>query len=160
VENGLPAPQASLAVPFVGVTEDVAADLHAFAPALGLHLQAVIGLLAGAYAQTPIEPVSPAPQIAVAPATVVIPELVGRKVRNLENELIGEIRSISVGEDGTLQGVTVSLDAIPALRGRFAHIWWKALHISDNGENVVVDIAAADLHDMVRLTSPDIRPME
>lgn len=110
---------------------------------------------AGAYAQTAIEPVSP--QIAVAPASVNVMTLVGRSVGNLENETIGEIRSISVSDDGTVQGVTVSLDAIPKLSGRFAHIWWKSLQISDNGEKVVFDIATADLHDMIRLTSPAIR---
>jgi hypothetical protein len=64
----------------------------------------LVAFTAGAYAQTPIELVPPAPQIAVAPPTVVIPNLVGHNVRNLENELIGEIRSISVGEDGAVQG--------------------------------------------------------
>lgn len=114
----------------------------------------VAGLLtavtAVAYAQPPVD--SSAPQLAAAPANLA--SLVGRDVRDLNGQTIGEIRSVSMTDDGTVQGVTVSLENIAGLGGRVAHVWWRSLHVSDGGQKVALDIEVADLRDMVQLTSP------
>jgi sporulation protein YlmC with PRC-barrel domain len=101
-----------------------------------------------AYAQTQ-QATSPPPSSTAAPAATMAPadarKLIGRNVKNAENETIGEIKSIFIGKDGKVDSVMVSVGGFLGVGNREVRIAWSDLRISDNGDKVMVNMTRDQL---------------
>jgi sporulation protein YlmC with PRC-barrel domain len=105
---------------------------------------------AAAYAQTPTQPQRATPPVAAAPATVDpgaadASKLIGRNIQNAENETIGEIKSVYIGEDGKVDSVMVSVGGFLGIGDREVRIPWSDLNIRDKGEKVTVNMTKDQL---------------
>lgn len=106
---------------------------------------------AAAYAQ-PQQATSPPPS-ATAPAnTTMAPsatadtrKLIGRNIKNAENETIGEIKSIFINKDGKVDSVIVGIGGFLGVGDREVRIAWSDLKITDDGEKVMVDMTRDQL---------------
>ena len=117
-------------------------------------LAAVIGSLAataGAQAQTPsTAPGHPAARMAdkdltAAPAAADANKLIGRSVKNNNNDTIGKIESVYLDSSGKVDSVIVGVGGFLGMGERYARLHWKDLKISDNGEKVVVNMTKDQL---------------
>jgi len=117
-------------------------------------LAAVIGSLAaatGAQAQSP----STAPghstvrtadkDMTASPAAADAKKLIGRNVKNNNNDTIGEIESVYLDANGKVDSVIVGVGGFLGVGERYARLHWKDLKISDNGEKVVVNMTKDQL---------------
>ena len=120
-------------------------------------LAAVIGSLAaatGAQAQSP----STAPghstvrtadkDMTASPAAADAKKLIGRNVKNNNNDTIGEIESVYLDANGKVDSVIVGVGGFLGVGERYARLHWKDLQISDNGEKVVVNMTKDQLKAM------------
>jgi sporulation protein YlmC with PRC-barrel domain len=120
-------------------------------------LAAVIGSLAAigaAQAQTP----STAPgqsavrtadkDLTAAPAAADAKKLIGRSVKNSNNDTIGKIESVYLDANGKVDSVIVGVGGFLGMGERYARLHWKDLKISDNGEKVVLDMSKDQLKAM------------
>ncbi|MBS0526507.1 MAG: PRC-barrel domain-containing protein [Proteobacteria bacterium] len=117
-------------------------------------LAAVIGSLAAAgavQAQTP----STAPgqstvriadrDMAAAPLAADAKKLIGRSVKNNDDDTIGKIESVYLDANGKVDSVIVGVGGFLGVGERYARLHWKDLKISNNGEKVVVDMTKDQL---------------
>jgi sporulation protein YlmC with PRC-barrel domain len=92
---------------------------------------------------------SPPPASTSAPDAMMAPadarKLIGRSVKNADNETIGEIKSIYIGKDGKVDSVMVSVGGFLGVGDREVRIAWSDLKISDNGEKVMVNMTKDQL---------------
>jgi sporulation protein YlmC with PRC-barrel domain len=72
-------------------------------------------------------------------------KLIGRNVKNAQNETIGEIKSIYIGKDGKVDSVMVNVGGFLGVGDREVRIAWSDLKISDNGEKVMVNMTKDEL---------------
>ena len=72
-------------------------------------------------------------------------KLIGRNIKNAQNETIGEIKSIYIGKDGKVDSVMVSVGGFLGVGNREVRIAWSDLKISDNGEKVMVNMTKDEL---------------
>jgi sporulation protein YlmC with PRC-barrel domain len=120
-------------------------------------LAAVIGSLAAvgaAQAQTPSTvPGQSAVRTAdkdltAAPAAADAKKLIGRSVKNSNNDTIGKIESVYLDANGKVDSVIVGVGGFLGMGERYARLHWKDLKISDNGEKVVLDMSKDQLKAM------------
>lgn len=83
------------------------------------------------------------PHATMAPADA--RKLIGRNVKNAQNETIGEIKSIYIGKDGKVDSVIVSVGGFLGVGNREVRIAWSDLNIMDNGEKVTVNMTKDQL---------------
>src|SRR5262245_44990002 len=108
-------------------------------------LAAVIVCAAGAtaaQAQTPPARDANNPSIALqttAPGGADARKLLGRNVKNLQNETIGEIKSIHLDPNGRVDGIVVSVGGFLGVGEREVLLHWRDLQIDANGEIVRVN---------------------
>jgi len=109
---------------------------------------------ASAYAQPQQAPSPPAPG-----TTTLLPgrdmpaptasgdtrKLIGRTVKNAQDETIGEIKSVYIGPDGKVDSLIVGVGGILGLGEREVRLAWSDLKVSNNGEKVVLDITKDEL---------------
>jgi sporulation protein YlmC with PRC-barrel domain len=75
-------------------------------------------------------------------------KLIGRNVKNPQNDTIGEIESVYINADGKVNSVIVGVGGFLGLGERLVRVAWKDLQISDNGEKVVVNMTKDELKAM------------
>jgi sporulation protein YlmC with PRC-barrel domain len=142
---------------------------------------AVAGLLAAApvaMAQTTTTP-APAPtapsvttpgavKAPVANATdpAVIPggqadakKLIGRNIKNANNDTVGEIKSVFLDKDGKVQTVIVGVGGFLGMGEREVALAWSDLQVSNNGEQVMVNMTKDQLKGLpeYKYTDPKYR---
>ncbi|WP_428664161.1 PRC-barrel domain-containing protein [Reyranella sp.] len=126
-------------------------------------LAAVItGLAAAAHAQTPPS-ASPATPPAATSTTKPMPgshaadakKLIGRNVKNADGDTIGEIKSVYISSDGTVDSVMVGVGGFLGVGEREVQLAWKELQIADNGEKVTVNMSKDQLKAMAPYTYKD-----
>ncbi len=90
------------------------------------------------------------PPTATAPAadSVKSDRLIGRSVVNAQNETIGDINSVYLNKDGKVDSVIVGVGGFLGMGEREVALKWSDLHISDNGNKIVVDATKDQLKAM------------
>jgi uncharacterized protein YrrD len=78
-------------------------------------------------------------------ATADTRKLIGRNIKNADDETIGEIKSIYIGKDGKVDSVMVSVGGFLGMGDREVRIAWSDLRITDNGEKVMVNMTKDEL---------------
>src|SRR3954469_1949127 len=118
-------------------------------------LAAVItGIAATASAQTPPTAPGQAPTASTATKSMPAPnaadarKLIGRNVKNPNNDTIGEIKSVYITPDGKVDSVMVGVGGFLGVGEREVRLAWKDLQIMDNGEKVVVNMTKDQLKAM------------
>jgi sporulation protein YlmC with PRC-barrel domain len=72
-------------------------------------------------------------------------KLIGRTVKNAQDETIGEIKSVYIGPDGKVDSLIVGIGGFLGLGEREVRLAWSDLRVSDNGETVVLNIPKDEL---------------
>ncbi len=118
---------------------------------------AVVGLLAAApvaMAQTTTTPTTPTspPTVTPAPApSMTTPgqadakKLIGRNIKNANNDTVGEIKSVYLDKDGKVQTVIVGVGGFLGMGEREVALAWSDLQVSNNGEQVMVNMTKDQL---------------
>lgn len=117
---------------------------------------AITGLAATAHAQTPSPATSPSTPPAATTATKPMPgpqaadakKLIGRNIKNADGDTIGEIKSVYISSDGTVDSVMVGVGGFLGVGEREVQLAWKDLQIADNGEKVTVNMTKDQLKAM------------
>jgi len=108
-------------------------------PLVAAALLAAFGV-AGAQAQTPSDKAPPGnPSVAMqmtAPTGADARKLLGRNIKNMQNETIGEIKSIHLDPSGKVDAVIVSVGGFLGVGEREVLLAWRDLQIDANGEVV------------------------
>jgi len=124
---------------------------------------AITGLAATASAQTSPPAASPATPPATTSTTKPMPgpqaadakKLIGRNVKNAAGDTIGEIKSVYISSDGTVDSVMVGVGGFLGVGEREVQLAWKDLQIADNGEKVTVDMTKDQLKAMAPYSYKD-----
>jgi sporulation protein YlmC with PRC-barrel domain len=121
-------------------------------------LAAVIAGIAGtasAQTQTPsTAPGQPPARTATTKDMTTVPaaadarKLIGRSVKNPNNDTIGKIESVYIDSAGKVDSVIVGVGGFLGVGERYAQLKWKDLQVSDNGEKVVVNMTKDQLKAM------------
>ena len=83
-----------------------------------------------------------------APAAADASKLIGRSVKNTNNDTIGKIESVYLDANGKVDSVIVGVGGFLGVGERYARLHWKDLQISDNGEKVVLNMSKDQLKAM------------
>jgi sporulation protein YlmC with PRC-barrel domain len=75
-------------------------------------------------------------------------KLIGRNIKNAENETVGEIKSVFISPDGKIDSVMVGVGGFLGVGEREVQLAWKDLQVMDNGEKVVVNMSKDQLKAM------------
>ena len=94
---------------------------------------------------------------APAPAGADAKKLIGRTVKNTQDETIGEIESVYIDDSGKVDSVIVGVGGFLGMGERHARLAWKDLQISNNGERVVVAASKDQLKAMAPYTYRDAK---
>jgi len=122
-------------------------------PLLTVALLAAVGV-AGAQAQNPPAQSGAAkdnPSIALqttAPSGADARKLLGRNIKNMQNETIGEIKSIHLDQAGKVDAVIVSVGGFLGVGDREVLLDWADLQIDANGEVVKANMTQDQLKAM------------
>jgi sporulation protein YlmC with PRC-barrel domain len=127
-----------------------------FRPLLTLAIVTAMGLTA-AQAQTPPARDSAHPSIATltAPGGADARKLIGRNVKNAQNEIIGEIKSIHLDQSGKVDGILVGVGGFLGVGEREVLLAWRDLQIDANGEVVRANMTKDQLKAMSGYTYKD-----
>ena len=110
------------------------------------------GIAATASAQTAPPANHPVPQTATrdttAPTAADAGKLIGRNVKNTNNDTVGEISSVYLDAGGKVDSVIVAVGGFLGVGERYARLHWNDLQVSDNGERVVVNMTKDQLKAM------------
>ena len=122
----------------------------------------IAGLLtvgaSAAYAQPAGTTPRPAdPQIAAMPTGADAKKLIGRNIKNPQNDTIGEIESVYINADGKVDSVIAGVGGFLGMGERLVRLAWKDLQISDNGEKVVVNMTKDQLKAMAPYSYRDAK---
>jgi sporulation protein YlmC with PRC-barrel domain len=111
-----------------------------------------------AYAQQATTPPRAAdPQMAVMPSGADAKKLIGRNVKNPQDETVGEIESVYINADGKVDSVILGVGSFLGVGERHVRVAWKDLRISDNGEKVVINANKDELKAMAPYTYRDAK---
>jgi sporulation protein YlmC with PRC-barrel domain len=111
-----------------------------------------------AYAQQATTPPRAAdPQVAAMPSGADAKKLIGRNVKNPQNETVGEIESVYINADGKVDSVILGVGGFLGVGERHVRVAWKDLRISDNGEKVVINANKDQLKAMAPYTYRDAK---
>jgi sporulation protein YlmC with PRC-barrel domain len=119
----------------------------------------ITAVAATANAQTTTAPATPSTPPAVtttkdtmaampAPSAADARKLIGRNIKNNNDETIGEIKSVFISPDGKVDSVMVGVGGFLGVGEREVQLAWKDLHVMDNGEKVVVNMSKDQLKAM------------
>jgi hypothetical protein len=102
-----------------------------------------------AYAQQATTPPRAAdPQVAAMPSGADAKKLIGRNVKNAQDETVGEIESVYINADGKVDSVILGVGGFLGVGERHVRVAWKDLRISDNGNKVVINATKDQLKAM------------
>jgi len=87
-------------------------------------------------------------QTATAPVAADASKLIGRSVKNANNDTIGKIESVYLDANGKVDSVIVGVGGFFGVGERYAQLKWEDLQISDNGEKVVLNMTKDQLKAM------------
>jgi hypothetical protein len=111
-----------------------------------------------AYAQQATTPPRAAdPQVAAMPSGADAKKLIGRNVKNLQDETVGEIESVYINTDGKVDSVILGVGGFLGVGERHVRVAWKDLRISDNGNKVVINATKDQLKGMAPYTYRDAK---
>ena len=118
-------------------------------PLVTLALLTAVGV-AGAQAQTtpPSGDARQSPSVALqtmAPTGADARKLLGRNIKNMQNETIGEIKSIHLDPNGKVDAVIASVGGFLGMGDRDVLLDWRDLQIDANGEVVRVSMTRDQL---------------
>jgi hypothetical protein len=121
---------------------------------------AITGLATAASAQTTPAPTTPPAATAPAkpmasPQAADAKKLIGRNVKNAAGDTIGEIKSVYISSQGTVDSVMVGVGGFLGVGEREVQLAWKDLQIADNGEKVTVNMTKDQLKAMAPYTYKD-----
>jgi hypothetical protein len=94
---------------------------------------------------TPATPSTPTKPVAGIPTGADAQKLIGRNVKNADDETIGEIKSVHIGADGKVDQLIVGVGGFLGVGEREVAIAWNDLTISGNGERVVANMSKDQL---------------
>src|SRR5262249_31307457 len=86
--------------------------------------------------------------MATAPVAADARKLIGRNIKNPNNDTIGEIESVYLDASGKVDSVIVGVGGFLGVGERYAQLRWSDLQVSDNGEKVVVNMTKDQLKAM------------
>ena len=110
------------------------------------------------YAQQATTPPRTAdPQVAAMPSGADAKKLIGRNVKNPQDQTVGEIESVYINADGKVDSVIVGVGGFLGMGERLVRVAWKDLRISDNGEKVVINATKDELKAMAPYTYRDTK---
>ncbi len=72
-------------------------------------------------------------------------KLIGRNIKNANNDTIGEIKSVFLDKDGKVQTVIVGVGGFLGMGEHEVALAWNDLQISNNGEQVMVNMTKDQL---------------
>jgi sporulation protein YlmC with PRC-barrel domain len=128
-------------------------------PVVTVALLATAGLAAvgatGSQAQTPPGAADKTPSIAMqttAPSGADARKLLGHNIKNMQNETIGEIKSIHLDQSGKVDAVIVSVGGFLGVGEREVLLDWRDLQIDANGEIVKANMSKDQLKAMAPYT--------
>ena len=125
-------------------------------PLVTVALLAALGITA-AQAQAP-STAEKSPSVAMqttAPTGADARKLLGRTIKNMQNETIGEIKSIHLDSSGKVDAVIVSVGGFLGIGDREVLLDWRDLQIDANGEVVKASMTKDQLKAMAPYTYPD-----
>ena len=97
------------------------------------------------------------PQIAAMPSGADAKKLIGRNVKNPQDETVGEIESVHITADGKVDSVILGVGGFLGVGERHVRVAWKDLRVSDNGEKVVINATKDQLKAMAPYTYRDAK---
>jgi sporulation protein YlmC with PRC-barrel domain len=111
---------------------------------------------AAAYAQAP-SPSHPSASMqgTVGDTTSDAGKLIGRNVQNMQNETIGQVKSIYLGKDGRVDSVMIGVGGFLGMGEREVKLSWKDLKIANDGEKVTVNMTKDQLKAQAPYTYSD-----
>jgi sporulation protein YlmC with PRC-barrel domain len=111
---------------------------------------ATLALLATpAFAETAPSPIAVAQAAAPTPGNAPAAQraaetdtqrLIGRRVRNAQDETVGDINSVIISQDGSVSAVIVGVGGFLGIGEREVAIRWQDLRVTNNGEDVRVNM--------------------
>jgi len=72
-------------------------------------------------------------------------KLIGRNIKNANNDTIGEIKSVFLDKDGKVQTVIVGVGGFLGMGEHEVALAWNDLQVSNNGEQVMVNMTKDQL---------------
>jgi sporulation protein YlmC with PRC-barrel domain len=90
-------------------------------------------------------PAKSAPPAAAKPEPAKVNALVGRDVRNVTNETIGEVNNIVVDPDGKVQQVIVSVGGFLGVGSKHVALAWNQIRMDATGGAIMVDMTKEQL---------------
>ena len=75
-------------------------------------------------------------------------KLIGRNIKNAQDETIGEVDSVYIDKDGKVDSVIVGVGGFLGMGEREVRLAWKDLNISQGGEKVTVNMTKDQLKAM------------
>jgi sporulation protein YlmC with PRC-barrel domain len=109
---------------------------------------ALVGsLLVGAssFALAQVTPPRPNVPTVEQPNQVQTEKLIGTNIKNAQNETVGEVKSVALGQDGKAEAVIVSVGGFLGVGEREVAIAWKDLTIADGGNVVTIKMTKDQL---------------
>jgi sporulation protein YlmC with PRC-barrel domain len=113
----------------------------------GAALAAVLAATSVAQTTSPGAGTAPAtsPPAASKPEPAKVNALVGRDVRNVTNETIGEVNNIVVDPDGKVQQVIVSVGGFLGVGSKHVALAWNQVRMDATGGAIMVDMTKEQL---------------
>ena len=113
----------------------------------------IAGLLtvgwSAAYAQQAAAPARTGDtQMAAMPSGADAKKLIGRTIKNPQDQTIGKIESVYINKDGKVDSVIAGVGGFLGVGEREVRLAWKDLQISQNGERVTVNMTKDQLKAM------------
>jgi hypothetical protein len=93
---------------------------------------------APALAQSPAAPTPPAAQAPAAqqPSELNTQRLIGRTVRNLQDETVGDVNAVIIARDGAVAAVIIGVGGFLGIGERDVAIRWQDMQVRSNGDDV------------------------
>jgi sporulation protein YlmC with PRC-barrel domain len=85
------------------------------------------------------------PPAATKPEPMKVNALVGRDVRNVTNETIGEVNNVVVDPDGKIQQVIVSVGGVLGVGSKHVALAWNQVRVDSAGGALMVDMTKEQL---------------
>jgi sporulation protein YlmC with PRC-barrel domain len=82
-------------------------------------------------------------------------KLIGRNIKNAQDETVGEIKSVHISGDGKVDQVIVGVGGFLGMGDREVAIAWSDLTVLDNGEKVVINKSKDELKAMAPYSYTD-----
>jgi sporulation protein YlmC with PRC-barrel domain len=122
-----------------------------------LALCAAAGAIASGPAMAQRGVFAPSATTAETPGQISTDKLIGRDIRNAQDKVIGEIKSVALGREGRVEAVIVGVGGFLGVGEREVAIGWDNLRIRNNGEVIATDLAEDQLRALPEYKYADAR---